>query len=80
MSTYSFTIRKGKYQLDLTTSDKELLVSQFEQWVKQAGAYAKKRKAKAEEEVDADELREWKDDATGDGGVSIAEMIGNTNE
>ncbi len=37
---------------------------------------SKKRKAKVEEEVDADELREWKDDASGDGGVSIAEMLG----
>ena len=38
-------------------------------------AKGKKRKAKVEEEVDADELREWKDDSTGDGGVSIAEML-----
>ena len=46
MATYSFRIKKGKYQLDLTTSDKELLVEQFELWVKDATAYAKKRKAK----------------------------------
>lgn len=46
MATYSFRIKKGQYQLDLSTSDKELLVSQFELWVKDAGAYAKKRKAK----------------------------------
>ena len=46
MATYSFRIKKGKYQLDLATSDKELLVKQFELWVKDATAYAKKRKAK----------------------------------
>lgn len=46
MATYSFRIKKGKYQLDLSTSDKELLVEQFALWVKDATAYAKKRKAK----------------------------------
>lgn len=46
MATYSFRIKKGKYQLDLATSNKELLVKQFELWVKDATAYAKKRKAK----------------------------------
>lgn len=51
MSTYSFKIKKGKYQLDLITTDKELLVEQFELWVKQAGAYAKKRKAKECKEI-----------------------------
>lgn len=45
MVTYSFRIKKGKYQLDLSTDDKELVVSQFELWVKQASAYAKKKKA-----------------------------------
>ena len=38
----------------------------------------KKRKAKAVEEDDVAELREWKDDNSGDGGVSIAEMLGNS--
>ena len=51
MSTYSFRIKKGKYQLDLVTTDKELLVEQFELWVKQAGAYAKKCKAKECKEI-----------------------------
>ncbi len=45
MATYSFKIKKGKYQLELSTDDKELLVEQFALWVKDAGAYAKKRKA-----------------------------------
>ena len=62
MATYSFKIKKGKYQLELSTDDKELLVEQFALWVKDASAYAKKRKAavckdlvdtqiKAEEEI-----------------------------
>ena len=62
MSTYSFRIKKGKYQLDVVTTDKELLVSQFELWVRQAGDYVRKKKAsecknlvqnqiKAEEEI-----------------------------
>lgn len=46
MATYSFRIKKGKFQLDLTTSDKDLLSEQFELWVRDAGAYAKKMKAK----------------------------------
>lgn len=45
MATYSFKIKKGKYQLELSTDDKELLVEQFALWVKDAGAYAKRRKA-----------------------------------
>ena len=33
MSTYSFKISKGKYQLSLTTTDKDLVVEQFALWV-----------------------------------------------
>ena len=51
MATYSFRIKKGKYQLDLSTSDKELLVEQFELWVKQATEYNRKRKAKECKEI-----------------------------
>jgi hypothetical protein len=62
MAIYSFKITKGKYQLNLTTTDKELVNEQFEKWVKQASDYAKKHKVreckniidtqiKAEEEV-----------------------------
>lgn len=46
MATYSFRIKKGKFQLDLSTTDRELVVEQFELWVKQAGEYARTRKAK----------------------------------
>lgn len=44
----------------------------------EAKGKGKKRKAKAVEEDDVAELREWKDDNSGDGGVSIAEMLGNS--
>lgn len=46
MTVYSFRVKKGKYQLDLATSDREFVSEQFEVWVKHAGAYAKKAKAK----------------------------------
>ena len=46
MSTYSFKITKGKYELILATSDKELVTAQFEKWVKAASKYAKEMKAK----------------------------------
>ena len=51
MATYSFTIRKGKYQLELITTDKELLTEQFEQWVREAGEYAKQRKVKEHKDI-----------------------------
>ena len=51
MATYSFTIKKGKYQLELITTDKELLSEQFEQWVREAGEYAKQMKAKAGRDI-----------------------------
>ena len=44
MSTYSFKITKGKYQLSLSTTDKELVVDQFAKWVRKASEYAKNRK------------------------------------
>lgn len=46
MSTYSFKITKGKYQLSLSTTDKELVVEQFELWVRKASEYVKKIKTK----------------------------------
>ena len=62
MTTYSFTVKKGKFRLELTTTDRELLANQFELWVRQAGDYVRKKKAaecknlvntqiKAEEEI-----------------------------
>ena len=46
MHTYSFRIKKGQYQLDVITSDKELLVEQFELWVRQSSDYVRRKKAK----------------------------------
>ena len=45
MATYSFKIKKGIFQLELSTSDSELLVEQFDKWVKDATIYARKKKA-----------------------------------
>ena len=44
MSTYSFRVTKGKYQLSLTTGDKDVVVDQFAKWVSSAGEYAKKQR------------------------------------
>ena len=44
MSTYSFRVTKGIIQLSLSTSDKDLVVEQFEKWVHAAAAYTQKRK------------------------------------
>ena len=57
MATYSFRIKKGKYQLDLSTSDKELLVEQFELWVRQAGDYVRKKKAKECKEIVSTQIK-----------------------
>lgn len=46
MSTYSFKITKGKYQLSLTTSDKDLVVDQFALWIKKASEYTQNKKVK----------------------------------
>ncbi|MBR6126255.1 hypothetical protein IKQ21_01070 [bacterium] len=44
MSTYSFRATKGKYQLSLTTTDKDAVVDQFARWVSSASDYAQKQK------------------------------------
>jgi len=46
MANYSFRVKKGQYILDLSTTDKEFLVDQFELWVNSAAKYAKEAKAK----------------------------------
>ena len=45
MSRYSFSVKMGKYQLDLSTTDRDFVDSQFEVWIKQAGAFAKRLKS-----------------------------------
>lgn len=51
MASYSFKVTKGKYVLELQTSDKDLLVDQFELWVKEATAYAKFAKAQMQKDI-----------------------------
>ena len=46
MATYSFRIKKGKYQLEVITTDKDLLVDQFAKWVNESSDYVKRKKAK----------------------------------
>ena len=44
MSIYSFKITKGKYQLSLSTTDKEFVISEVEKWVKKAVEYTRSQK------------------------------------
>ena len=44
MTTYSFKVTKGRYQLLLTTTDKEMIVEEFEKWVKKVSEYVQKNK------------------------------------
>ena len=45
MSTYSFKVTKGKYELSLSTADKDFIIEEFEKWVRKASAYVQKRKS-----------------------------------
>ena len=47
MHTYSFKITKGRYQLMLSTTDKDLVVEQFALWVRKSAEYVSKQKNKA---------------------------------
>ena len=51
MASYSFKVTKGKYVLELQTSDKDLLVEQFALWVQEATAYAKYAKAQMQKDI-----------------------------
>lgn len=44
MTTYSFKVTKGKYQLSLTTTDRDMIVDEFEKWVKKISDYVQKVK------------------------------------
>ena len=46
MPTYSFKVTKGRYQLSLSTTDREFIVDQFALWVKKASAYVQQKKAR----------------------------------
>jgi hypothetical protein len=44
MTTYSFKVTKGRYQLSLTTTDRDMIVEEFEKWVKSVADYVQKNK------------------------------------
>ena len=44
MTTYSFKVTKGKYQLSLTTTDRDMIVDEFEKWVNKISGYVNKMK------------------------------------
>ena len=44
MTTYSFKVTKGKYQLSLTTTDRDMIVDEFDKWVKKISSYVNKTK------------------------------------
>ena len=58
MATYSFTIKKGKYQLSLVTTDKQLLSEQFESWVREAGEYVQQKKVREHKNTINTQIRE----------------------
>ena len=47
MSIYSFKVTKGRYQLSVTTTDRDFVVEQFAEWVKQASQYVSSQKSRA---------------------------------
>ena len=44
MTTYSFKVTKGRYELSLTTTDRDMIVEEFEKWVKSVADYVQKNK------------------------------------
>ena len=44
MTTYSFKVTKGRYQLSLTTTDRDMIVEEFEKWVRKASECVQKNK------------------------------------
>ena len=42
MTIYSFKVTKGRYQLSLSTTDREMIVEEFEKWVKGVSNYVHK--------------------------------------
>lgn len=51
MSIYSFKITKGKYQLTLATTDRDLIVDQFALWVKKVSQYTQNHKVQQCKEI-----------------------------
>ena len=44
MTTYSFKVTKGKFQLSLTTTDRDMITEQFENWVRKISDYVQTKK------------------------------------
>ncbi len=44
MTTYSFKVTKGKYQLTFSTTDREMIIDEFEKWVRKISEYVQKNK------------------------------------
>lgn len=51
MPIYSFKVTKGKFQLSLSTTDKEFVVEQFALWVKKASDYVSNKRAREGKEI-----------------------------
>ena len=47
MTTYSFKVTKGKYQLSLTTTDRDMIVDEFEKWVRKISDYVSKNQGRS---------------------------------
>lgn len=58
MSSYSFKIKKGKYELSLSTTDKEMVVEQFAKWVRKASEYAQKHKVQQHKDAMNSQINE----------------------
>jgi len=44
MTTYTFIVTKGKYQLTFSTTDRDMIVDEFEKWVRKISDYVQKNK------------------------------------
>lgn len=51
MPIYSFKVTKGKFQLTLSTTDKEFVVEQFAAWVKKSSDYVNSKKAREGKDI-----------------------------
>ena len=61
MSIYSFKITKGKFQLTLSTTDKELVGDQLGKWVKKASEYTQKHKVQQCKEIISSQINAEKE-------------------
>jgi len=76
MSTYSCIVKKGKYELSVATTDRELVEEQFKLWVKQASEYALKKKANEGRIIAENKIAEERKITE----QNIAKQLASTNE